>query len=111
MLDRGLDSLRIYKKYGAKMAYGSDLLGPKQWRQPEEIQIRAQVFSSYEVVLLATSVSVEILKMSGQLGIIAEGAIADLLVVDGDPTVTEDVGVLGKQGAKKVSFIMEVAPM
>ncbi|MGF6414870.1 amidohydrolase family protein [Paraburkholderia sp. MM5482-R1] len=104
VLGRGLDSLRIYKKHGVKMAYGSDLLGSMHQRQSEEMQIRAQVYTPYEVILQATSVAAEVLNMQDQLGIIAEGAIADVLVVDGDPT--NDLSILGNQGAN-IPLIMK----
>jgi imidazolonepropionase-like amidohydrolase len=104
VLARGLDSLRIYRKHNVKMAYGSDLLGAMHQRQSEEMQIRAQVYSPYEVILQATSIAAEVLNMQGRLGIIAEGAIADILVVNGDPT--SDLSVLGSQG-KHIDFIMK----
>jgi len=104
VLERGLESLRIYKKHGVKMAYGSDLLGSMHQRQSEELQIRAKVFTPYEVILQATSVAADVLNMQGKLGIIAEGAIADILVVNGDPA--NDLRVLGSQG-KNIDYIMK----
>ena len=41
--------------------------------------------------------------MSGKLGVVAPGAIADLLAVDNDPL--EDLGVLGDQGARIVAIM------
>jgi imidazolonepropionase-like amidohydrolase len=104
VLERGLDSLRIYKRHSVKMAYGSDLLGSMHQRQSEELQIRAKVFTPYEVILQATSVAADVLNMQGKLGIIAEGAIADILIVDGDPA--NNLGVLGNQG-KNIDYIMK----
>jgi imidazolonepropionase-like amidohydrolase len=40
----------------------------------------------------ATTVNAELLQQKGELGTVAEGAYADLLVVDGDPLA--DVGLL-----------------
>ncbi|MFT4064000.1 amidohydrolase family protein [Paraburkholderia sp.] len=96
VLEQGLDSLRIYQKHNVKMAYGSDLLGSMHQRQSEELQLRAQVYSPYEVILQATSIAAEVLNMQGQLGVIAPGAIADILIVEGDPTI--DLAVLGEHG-------------
>ena len=44
----------------------------------------------------ATTVNAALLGRSGQLGVVAPGAYADLLLVDGDPLA--DIGVLGGQG-------------
>jgi imidazolonepropionase-like amidohydrolase len=44
------------------------------------------------VIRQATLVNAEILGRSGELGVVAPGAIADLLVVDGDPLA--DVALL-----------------
>ena len=50
-----------------------------------------------ETIQSATAVNAEILMRKGELGVIASGAIADILVVDGDPTT--DLGLLQDQGA------------
>jgi imidazolonepropionase-like amidohydrolase len=42
--------------------------------------------------------------MSGEIGVVAEGARADLLVVDGDPI--ENLGLLQEQG-KHIKAIMK----
>ena len=39
-----------------------------------------------EILQSATSIAAEVLNQSGMLGVIEKGAVADLLVVDGDPT-------------------------
>lgn len=96
VLQKGLDSLAIYKRHQVKMAYGSDLLGSMHQRQSEELMIRRETFSPFEVICQATSVAAEVLNKTGELGIVAPGAVADLLVVDGDPL--HDLAVLGEQG-------------
>jgi imidazolonepropionase-like amidohydrolase len=49
-------------------------------------------------------VGAEVLNQTGKLGVVRPGAIADLLVVDGNPL--EDIGVLVGQG-EKISAIMK----
>jgi len=44
-----------------------------------------------------TSLNAELLRMEGEIGRVAAGFIADLIVVDGDPLA--DVSVLGRGGA------------
>ncbi|WP_447751268.1 amidohydrolase family protein [Sphingopyxis fribergensis] len=50
----------------------------------------------YDILTSATSVAAEILMEEGRLGVIAPGAYADILLVDGDPM--KDVTILGQDG-------------
>ena len=81
----GLHSLEIYKKAGVKIGYGSDLLGPSQRLQSDEFRIRNEVLSTQEVIQCATTTAEEVLNQVGQLGRIQPGALADVLLVDGNP--------------------------
>ncbi len=92
----GLHSLEIYKRAGVKMGYGSDLLGPSQRLQSDEFRLRAQVPTPHEVIQSATSIAAEVLRMDDRLGRIVPGAIADVLVVDGN--LYKDVSCLLGQG-------------
>ncbi|MDH6256270.1 amidohydrolase family protein [Bradyrhizobium sp. BR13661] len=94
--DAGLRSLEIYRKAGVKMGYGSDLLGPSQRLQSDEFRIRAEIQGAREAIASATLIGAEVLGMEGKLGRIAPEALADLLVVDGNPL--RDVGCLLGQG-------------
>ena len=56
-------------------------------------------YSAPGVLVMATGTNAELLKLSGprdpypgKLGVVEEGALADLLLVDGDPTV--DTGLI-----------------
>jgi imidazolonepropionase-like amidohydrolase len=88
----GLASLEIFRAAGVKMGYGSDLLGEMHAQQSREFAIRARVLPPHEVIAGATAVAAEILRMEGRLGVVAAGAVADLIVVDGDPL--RDIGLL-----------------
>jgi imidazolonepropionase-like amidohydrolase len=88
----GLASLGILREAGVTMAFGTDLLGETHVRQSEEFSIRARTLPSREIFAGATTIAAELLGMAGQLGVIAEGAIADLLVVECNPL--EDVSIL-----------------
>lgn len=79
------------------MGFGTDLLAQHQDRQCIEFDIRAEVLSSYDILVSATSMAAEILMEENRLGVIAPGAHADLLVVDGDPL--DDVRILARNGA------------
>jgi imidazolonepropionase-like amidohydrolase len=58
--------------------------------------VRARVQSPRDVLLSATRVNAEILGQTGRLGVIAPGALADLIAVDGNPLA--DLGLLQNQG-------------
>jgi imidazolonepropionase-like amidohydrolase len=88
----GIESLGILRDAGVRMAFGTDLLGPTHVRQSEEFAIRSRVLTAREILASATTVGAELVGMKGRLGVIAEGATADLLVVEGSPL--EDITVL-----------------
>jgi imidazolonepropionase-like amidohydrolase len=96
VLRGGFESLEICRKAGIKVGYGSDLLGPLQEEQSREFLLRTEVVSPLETIRSATLIGAEIVGMPGRLGIIEPGAIADLLLVDGDPVA--DLGLLQHQG-------------
>jgi imidazolonepropionase-like amidohydrolase len=83
--EAGLRSLEIFKAAGVKMGFGSDLLGESQRLQSNEFRLRAQVLSPLDAIASATVVGAEVLGMSERLGRLVPGALADLLVVDGNP--------------------------
>ncbi len=92
----GMDSLAIMKKAGLAMAYGSDLLGDMHRYQSEEFVIRGRALSAHEVIGAATHVAAKLLRLEGRIGVVAPGAHADLIVVDGDPL--KDLSLLTRQG-------------
>ncbi|ANF57884.1 metal-dependent hydrolase family protein [Halotalea alkalilenta] len=86
----GREALLRYAEAGVPMGYGSDLLGEMHQYQSEELRIRAKLLGNLEALRSATSVAARLLERSGELGCLANGAIADLLVVDGDPLASID---------------------
>ena len=100
----GLDSLKIMYEAGLPMAYGSDLLGDMHVHQSEEFVIRARVLPAAEVIRSATSVAARMLRQEGEIGCLAPGAWADLIVVEGNPL--EDLSLLTGQG-RHIPLIMQ----
>lgn len=88
---------RVYefvKKYGIKAAWGSDVLFSPELAPRQNIMLThlSRWYTNAEVLRAATSVNAELLALSnlrtpyeGKLGVIEEGALADLLVLNGNP--------------------------
>jgi imidazolonepropionase-like amidohydrolase len=58
--------------------------------------LRAHVLPTHEVIATATRIGAEVLRREGKLGVIAPGATADILVVDGNPL--KDISLLAGHG-------------
>jgi imidazolonepropionase-like amidohydrolase len=84
--DAGQRAIAIAKSHGIPIAFGTDLLGHMHPQQSIEWRLRASVQTPVEILQSATSVAAKVLNQEGVLGVIAPGALADLIVVDGDPT-------------------------
>ena len=85
VLDAGLVSLERAREAGVELGFGTDLLGETHVQQSREFGIRARVLPPVDILRSATLVNARILGREGELGVVAPGALADLLVVDGDP--------------------------
>jgi imidazolonepropionase-like amidohydrolase len=96
VLEAGLSSVETAREAGLALGFGTDLLGETHEQQSREFSIRAEVESPADVLRSATLVNARILQREGELGEIVSGALADLLVVDGDPLA--DLSLLQGQG-------------
>ncbi len=94
VLDAGLGALETAARAGARIGFGTDLLGGMHPHQNREFAIRAQVQPPLEVIRSATTVAADLIGLAGQVGVVAPGSFADLLLVDGDPLA--DLGVLAE---------------
>jgi len=99
----GRNALRLFADAGVEMGYGSDLLGDMHQYQAFELKIRAELLGNLAAIRSATTTAAKILQHEGQLGCISAGAIADLLVVDGNPL--EDIDCLVGQGEQLAMII------
>ena len=92
---RGTDvAYRLAKKLGIKVAFGSDVVmdPPATRRQGQDLVNLTKWFTPVEALRMATSGNAELLALSGPrnpypgiVGVVEPGALADLIVVDGDP--------------------------
>jgi imidazolonepropionase-like amidohydrolase len=92
VLDAGRDALQRAYRGNVKLVYGTDLLGGMHQHQNQEFRIRGEIQAALDVIRSATSTAAELLGMSGQIGTLGVGAMADLVVLDGDPV--SDIAVL-----------------
>lgn len=87
-------TIALAKKYNLKTAFGTDILFSQRLaqRQGELLVKFTRWYTPAETLVMATGTNAELLAMSGErnpypgkLGVVEKGALADLLLVDGDP--------------------------
>ncbi len=89
-------------KAGVKIVFGTDM-GGILWTEPmaQEFPRMAEFgMSPMEIIKSATSRAADMLDMTGEIGVVAPGAYADIVAVNGDPL--HDIRVLGD-----VTFVMK----
>ncbi len=99
---RGTDNAyRWARRFGIKTAWGSDVLFDTAVVREQLLALTRLTnwYSPAEALIMVTSVNAELLAQSGprnpypgRLGVVEEGALADLLLVDGNPL--EDLAIL-----------------
>jgi imidazolonepropionase-like amidohydrolase len=82
---KGLEAIEHCRNAGVKLGFGTDLFGDMHVYQSHEFRIRAEVNTPVEVLHSATAINAELLQRAGELGCVKPGALADLIVVDGNP--------------------------
>jgi len=109
---KGTDSLyTLAKEMGVSIAFGTDLFMSEEAaaKQGKLLAKLSRWFSPYEALKMATSENAKLLELSGPrhpyregpLGVIKEGAYADLLLVDGNPLEDLDL-VAGPENNFKI---------
>lgn len=101
---KGLDTMfALAKKYKVKVVFGTDVVwnAADAKKQCDELVSRTKYYTPVEVLAQATSLAGELLQLSGlrnpypgKIGVIEEGALADILLVNGDPL--KDISILTK---------------
>lgn len=94
-------TFELAKKYKLKLAFGTDILFSAQLatRHGELLAKLGRWFTPAEALAMATGTNAKLLALSGlrnpypgKLGVVEQGALADLLLVDGNPL--EDLGLV-----------------
>jgi len=89
-------------KAGVKIAFGTDM-GGIPWTEPiaNEFSFMVQFgMSPMDAIKAATSSAANLLEMKGDIGVIAPGAYADIIAVQGDPLVNIEA-------LKNATFVMK----
>jgi len=97
-----IQSFQKAMKAGVKIVFGTDI-GGIPWTEPIAQEFLRMVefgMSPIEAIQSATSRAAEMLDMEGQIGVIAPGAYADVIALNGDPL--RDIKVL-----ENVQFVMK----
>jgi imidazolonepropionase-like amidohydrolase len=99
---RGLESLKVAQAAGLAIASGSDVLASMQPFKALELGLKASVLGARAAIVSATRTNADLFGLGDEIGTVAEGKRADLIVVDGQPL--DDVTVL--QDARNVRIVM-----
>jgi imidazolonepropionase-like amidohydrolase len=89
-------------KAGVKIAFGTDM-GGIPWTEPIANEFGLMVkfgMPAMDAVKSATSTAANLLEMKGEIGVIAPGAYADIVAVQGDPLANIDA-------LKNAAFVMK----
>ena len=103
--EAGLRSLETLQAANVRIGFGTDLLGPMHRHQSQEFVIRAEAMAPFDIIRSATAVNAEILNRAGELGVVAPGGRADLIVVDGNPLA--DISLLDGQGEHMTHIVKD----
>ena len=94
------NAYKLAKKYNIKTAWGADILfdAAAAARQGAYLAMMVRWYTPAESLRMATADNGELLALSGfinpypgKLGVVQEGALADLIIVDGDPLANIDL--------------------
>ena len=92
VLDAGSKALELAHRRGVNIAYGTDLLGTMYQHQLQEFAIRSEIQKPIDIIRAATCNAAELFNEVGDIGVIAPGARADFLVIDGNPL--DNIGLM-----------------
>lgn len=100
------ESIRMAREAGVRVAMGTDAGTPFNMHGENLGELKLLVeygFSPMEAIESGTRIAAQVLGMEKQLGTIAEGKLADLVLVEGNPL--EDIGLLLKR--ESIRLVMQ----
>jgi len=106
----------LAKRHGIKTAWGTDTLfdAGLATKQGKQLAKLTRWYTPAEVLRMGTSTNAEVLALSGprspypgRLGVVAEGALADLILVDGNPLA--DISLIARPDDAFVAIMKDGA--
>lgn len=101
--ENAFQALELAVRVGVRIASGSDLLGPMQPMKAREPALKSRVMGPMAALVATTRTNAELLRLEGEIGTVEEGKRADLIVVEGDPTV--DIACL--QDSERIRLVLK----
>lgn len=98
VLDAGQRAVQIALAAGVQVGFGTDLMGSLESEQLSGLRLQAEAVGAFETLRSATSVNADLIGRA-DLGRITPGAVADLVLVEGDPL--SDIEVLADPDAPR----------
>ncbi|MGO4248404.1 amidohydrolase family protein [Paenarthrobacter sp. RAF54_2] len=84
VLEAGRNAVALARDAGVRIGFGTDLMGELEDEQLAGLRLQCEVLGVYAALRSATSTNAALLRR-GDLGRIAQGSCADLVVLDGNP--------------------------
>lgn len=103
VLASGLHSLEAAMAEGVNIGYGTDLCWSPKTYQADGLLIHQKVCGAAEALRHATVNNARVVRMEGQIGVIAPGAFADLVVIDANPLA--DLACLSQHDNRIVAVV------
>ncbi|UKA59010.1 metal-dependent hydrolase family protein [Arthrobacter sp. FW306-2-2C-D06B] len=91
VLNAGRNAVELARDAGVRIGFGTDLMGELEDEQLAGLRLQCEALGVYDALRSATSTNAALLRRD-DLGRIAEGALGDLVILDGNPV--DDPSVL-----------------
>jgi imidazolonepropionase-like amidohydrolase len=98
VLASGQQAVELARAAGVRVGFGTDLMGVLEDEQLNGLRLQAEVDGIWTVLKSATSVNAELIGRP-DLGRVAEGCVADLLILDGN--VADDPSVVWSPDSRR----------
>ncbi|MEV8150744.1 amidohydrolase family protein [Arthrobacter sp. NPDC080073] len=98
VLNAGRNAVELAREAGVRIGFGTDLMGELEDEQLAGLRLQCEALGVYDALRSATSTNAALLRRD-DLGRIAEGALGDLVILDGNPV--DDPSVLWDESRKR----------